>query len=83
MSTRKHRKGLRLLLIALAGGLLGSLGTLAAGCTSGPPPPPPLRLELSRPVRPHPEAVWVNGRWQWKGKIRGYVWVPGHWRARP
>ncbi|MEZ4222700.1 MAG: YXWGXW repeat-containing protein [Polyangiaceae bacterium] len=33
-------------------------------------------------VRPHPDAVWVDGSWRWDG-VR-YVWQPGRWeRAHP
>ena len=31
----------------------------------------------SRPPAPHPQAVWVEGHWQWNG--RDHVWVDGYW----
>lgn len=42
-------------------------------------PQPPPKVEIIS-VRPCPKAVWVPGRWVWRGRYRGYVWVPGHWR---
>lgn len=42
--------------------------------------PPPPRLETP-PMRPHPRAVWVPGRWRWTR--HGYHWLPGHWENRP
>jgi hypothetical protein len=43
-----------------------------------PPPPPPAPTEFITPA-PNSRAIWVPGRWVWKGGRRGYVWVPGHW----
>jgi len=43
-------------------------------------PPPALRIE--RPgTAPFKEAVWVDGRWDWRGGQ--YVWVAGHWQQPP
>jgi hypothetical protein len=58
----------------LAAPLLSGL----AGC-AGSSPPPPAHAEL-RPVKPHPRAVWVPGRWVWSGRKAGYRWVEGHWK---
>lgn len=40
-------------------------------------PPPPRQTVIVRPAAPHPQAVWVEGHWQWNG--RQYVWVDGYW----
>jgi hypothetical protein len=42
-----------------------------------PYPPPPARVEIVQ-ARPEPDAVWVDGEWQWKG--RRWIWQPGGWQ---
>jgi hypothetical protein len=32
-------------------------------------------------VAPAPEHVWSPGYYRWDGA--GYIWVAGHWEARP
>ena len=56
--------------------------------------PPEPKVE-TRPARPAPGAVWVDGHWKWNGNRyvwvsghwdrtpRSSVWVPGHWEKRP
>jgi hypothetical protein len=58
--------------------LLGAL-VCAAGCAVYTrPAPPALRVEV-QPVRPHAQAVWMAGHWQWSRWHHRHVWVPGHW----
>jgi len=42
--------------------------------------PPPPQAEV-RPASPAPNAVWIDGHWNWRGGR--YVWVPGHWDRNP
>jgi hypothetical protein len=42
--------------------------------------PPPLRAEV-RPAPPGPNAVWIDGYWDWRA--RQYVWIEGHWDRHP
>jgi hypothetical protein len=42
------------------------------------PPAPPVEVVG---VAPGPGHVWIAGFHRWDG--RAYVWVPGHWVARP
>ena len=42
-------------------------------------PPPPAKVEVIS-VKPCPRAVWVPGRYVWRGRHRGWVWIPGYWR---
>jgi len=58
--------------------LAGAMLSGTVGC-AGTAPPPSARAEL-RPMKPHPRAVWVPGRWAWSGRKDGYRWVDGHWR---
>jgi hypothetical protein len=59
---------------------------------TGPPPP---RVEV-RTVAPYPEAVWIDGHWDYRGgnwvwlqghwergPFPGATWIPGHWRETP
>ena len=68
----------------LAGSLL--LGLLASSAVAAPVrvyvnvPPPPVQVEV-RGTAPSPNHVWIGGFHRWDG--RAYVWVPGHWNARP
>ena len=43
-------------------------------------PPPALRIENCG-TAPFRDAVWVDGRWDWRGSQ--YVWVSGHWQRAP
>src|SRR5579864_9749957 len=43
-------------------------------------PPPVLRVE-NHGAAPFHDAVWDDGRWDWKGGQ--YVWVSGHWQRAP
>lgn len=39
--------------------------------------PPPLRASAEvRPAKPDPNAAWVPGHWDWRGR---WVWVDGRW----
>jgi hypothetical protein len=42
-----------------------------------PPTPPPEYL----PPRPHKDAVWINGTWEWR--TRRYLWRYGSWVVLP
>ena len=42
-------------------------------------PPKPIVETASK--RPSKNAVWIPGRWQWKGGK--HVWIPGHWDRNP
>lgn len=42
-------------------------------------PPPPRYERIPEP--PSHEHHWAAGHWTWDG--RGYIWVPGHYHARP
>lgn len=53
------------------------MGCVAEVRTPAPPPP---RVEV-RPAVPYPDAVWVEGHWEFRGG--SWVWLPGCWSARP
>ena len=62
--------------------LVSCLAGFMGGCTYYiKESPPPVRVEV-RPTRPYPRAVWIPGRWKWRGRRRRYIWIPGHWRRR-
>jgi hypothetical protein len=42
--------------------------------------PPPPKHEVISP-KPHPNAVWLAGRWDWRGDQ--YVWIDGRWDVSP
>jgi hypothetical protein len=42
--------------------------------------PPPMRTEVEG-VPPDTAHVWIGGYWMHAGS--NWVWVPGHWEARP
>jgi hypothetical protein len=46
--------------------------------THGPPPAP---LADSRAASPSPDAVWIEGYWQWTGKK--WSWTAGEWTIPP
>ena len=69
-------------------------------CAYFPPPPdgrfvpgpPPAAVAETRPVKPYPDAEWIDGywayydgQWVWKGghweriPFAGAYWVPGYW----
>ena len=55
--------------------------TLILGCGStyvvkAPPAP----IHEVRPVKPYPNAVWIEGHWHWKSSSDKYAWVPGRWK---
>jgi hypothetical protein len=45
-----------------------------------PFPPPPARPEFV-PEQPHPDAVWIDGEWRWRGVRWG--WIYGRWVIPP
>jgi outer membrane lipoprotein SlyB len=63
-----------------------SRGNQVPGVGQGPTayqpttPPPPIQSE-NVPPPPAPSYVWQSGYWQWNNYQ--YVWVPGHYTARP
>jgi len=70
---------------------LGGVIALSAGINACIPPPPvgvayvrrappAVRVEV-RGVAPGPGHIWVAGYYRWDSG--DYVWVPGHWEARP
>ncbi|MFA5117225.1 MAG: hypothetical protein WC695_00055 [Candidatus Omnitrophota bacterium] len=65
-----------LVLVVIASGCAETIVYKRAGAL---PPPPPLREEIII-AQPFPATRWVSGHWAWRGRRRGYVWVPGHWR---
>ena len=58
-------------------------------------PPAKKVVVVKKPAKPHKNAFWVDGRWQWSGKKyvwkngywqkprKGFVWVAGHWKDTP
>jgi hypothetical protein len=49
------------------------------------PPPFPLgKPRQLKPIRPAPEAVWVEGYWSYMGHLGSpYEWMSGHWEIPP
>jgi len=47
---------------------------------TAPSPPPPARTEII-PPSPNPQVVWQPGFWTLNAG--SWVWVPGHYEARP
>jgi hypothetical protein len=45
-----------------------------------PYPPPAARVEII-PRKPRDGAVWLDGEWQWEGKV--WAWEPGGWVLPP
>jgi hypothetical protein len=46
-----------------------------------PYPPPPVLVQALGPT-PRPDAVWVDGHWEWQR--RQWEWTPGRWvRVQP
>ena len=48
---------------------------------SPPPPPPPPREREVVYERAEPDAIWIEGHYEYDG--RGYFWSPGHWEIPP
>jgi YXWGXW repeat-containing protein len=69
------RRGLMVSVFAF----LLSGGTYAASVVVRIAPPAP--IVETRPLRPGPRHVWVDGYHRWGG--REYVWVPGYWAVPP
>ena len=45
--------------------------------------PPAPKVE-AKPLKPFPNAVWIDGHWKWSSAISDFVWVSGHWaKAKP
>lgn len=42
---------------------------------------PPAAIVETRPVRPGPNYVWINGYHRWDGNA--YVWTAGRWEVPP
>jgi hypothetical protein len=42
--------------------------------------PPPVRVE-TRPARPSPAHVWIDGHWDWRRDR--HEWVGGYWAVPP
>jgi hypothetical protein len=42
---------------------------------------PPVAVVETRGPAPDRHHVWIRGHHSWDGNA--YVWVPGHWEARP
>ncbi len=74
--------------VALTMSVMGCVEVVRTG-------PPPARVEV-RPALPYPEAVWIDGHWDYRGgnwvwaqgywerrPFPGAVWIPGHWRETP
>lgn len=81
---------------AIAGGTIGNqvdhergtVYTSQAQATTNvvyaqPPPPPPPPAMVSAPPPPSPDAIWINGHYDYDGASYAYVWVPGYWTIPP
>jgi hypothetical protein len=55
-----------------------SLGCAGTAYVRTAPPAPKVE---TRPAKPGPKAVWIDGHWKWNGKR--YVWQAGHWERKP
>jgi hypothetical protein len=53
---------------------------IGVGISIGPPAPVHEEIVI---VKPHPNAVWIPGFYQWLPKHRTYSWVKGHWDRPP
>lgn len=42
---------------------------------------PPALVVETKPPRPTPTAIWIDGYWQWNG--HKHIWVAGHWDKKP
>jgi len=40
--------------------------------------PPAPRID-SKPPKPFPKAVWIEGHWKWNAATKQFDWVSGHW----
>ena len=40
--------------------------------------PPGPKVE-TKPPKPFPKAVWIDGHWKWSPAANDFVWVSGHW----
>ena len=65
--------------LAVAFGVLLSLGMAQAQTVIRIGPPPPPRVVV--PVSPGPRYVWVGGYYRYRGN--SYVWMPGHYVIPP
>ena len=74
---RATRLRASLLIVALTVPAAANAGI--AFVISAPYAPPPPRTE-QHSMAPFRDAVWVDGRWAWRGGR--YVWVGGHWEHR-
>ena len=77
ISARHHRVALALVASLMS---VSAHAGLALVVTPPRTAPPPLRNE-NRGAAPFRDAVWVDGRWDWKSGQ--YVWVSGHWQRAP
>lgn len=40
--------------------------------------PPAPKLE-TKPPKPFPRAVWIDGHWKWNSAANNFLWVSGRW----
>jgi hypothetical protein len=40
---------------------------------------PPMKQTEVIIVKPYPNAVWVEGHWQWHPRKHKYIWNKGYW----
>jgi hypothetical protein len=67
--------------IIINGLLIVAVLSLSPQCSLTLPPPPPLEeMEITQP--PSPDAVWVEGYWQWERWHHKYVWTQGYWKVK-
>ena len=69
----------KVFLCALVGVGFSIAGAYAADIAVKDRPPAPLIDD--RGTAPDKDHVWIPGYHKWDGKV--FVWVPGHWEARP
>ena len=41
--------------------------------------PPAQPAQVTRPIKPHSKAIWIDGYWSWTGT--DYTWAQGYWHT--
>jgi hypothetical protein len=55
--------------------------SLCPQCVLTLPPEPPLEERVIKQP-PYPDALWVEGFWQWQKWQHRYIWTPGYWKVK-